>query len=114
MTEEWIYCLRDRVNGAIFYVGRSTVPAQRIRDHGCWPDWMRSLLKPDTRQVGTILETCSNHAEAKLAEQRWIDDLEYAGARLLNVQGVVRIGRKWIVANMNHKAGDFASDVLAG
>ena len=71
-------------------------------------------MDPDTRPVGTILERCSNHTEALRAEQRWIDELEYAQARLINVRGVVNMGREWTVANRNHKGGAFAEHVLAG
>ena len=112
MREEWIYCLRARISGEIFYIGRSVRPAERIREHGCRPDWRRSLLNPDTRPVGSILQRCSNHTEARWAEQRWIDELLYAGARLVNVQGAA--AREWTVANRKHKWGAFAEHILAG
>jgi hypothetical protein len=104
LSLEWIYCLRDPRWGEIRYVGRSRNPRKRVSEHRYAPinagvaRWLHELCVLRLRPMGMILEQCPNRKEAVRAEQAWVDELEYAGARLENIKCTDTMGRRWIVA----------------
>lgn len=91
----YIYILIDPITNKIRYVGQSTTPKVRYRDHINYAkrnndnyhvyNWIRKLLNDNKKPILKIIETCENYSKANEYEKKWIKHYKDNGENLTNI-----------------------------
>lgn len=92
MTDKkhYIYGIISPETNEIVYIGRSTNPSKRVKQHPSDGtnsrklEWFRKMKAQNMKVGFCILETCINETKAKDAERKWIELQLDNGAFLLN------------------------------
>jgi predicted GIY-YIG superfamily endonuclease len=91
MSQYSVYTLTDPRDNQVRYVGITTNPDQRYRDHIALVDyapvkeaWIRDALANDAVPTLSIIDHADNESDARALEAYWILQFHLAGSKLTN------------------------------
>lgn len=105
----YVYTLTDPRTNRIRYVGMTSQPEQRLRNHvsaykgrQSRAEWVKELKAAGIKPTLTVVDTAKNKARAIELEKDWIERLHNEGHSLVN-------GRKFVKSNRNSAIDTLAS-----